>query len=264
MDETSRSRIGFIGILLACAVILILVVGNVYVYLSFRTNPNLFFSMVNSAVNFPNGIVTAIFTPDSTVLTGSQIFADWYVGFAVALFFFYFLFIVTNLGASDREIGWRSVFFGLTLIPISIMSNLITLLRNQSSAGPSTATFASMGLVLGFSILNVAVWIVHGHQRLQRIRGFFSIVSSLAIVITFILVPIVLASIFFDIDPSQKVDWVAHVFCYVLGTVSSFLFIPHLRNLANPLPWVGDSPRPVEPGIFDVISQDSREEAFST
>jgi hypothetical protein len=224
MRRAARSGIGLLGILVSLVIIFAIIIGNVYVYLVFRSNPNLFFGLINSAANFPGGLLTAIFSPDTTVLDGSQTFADWYIGFAVALVVFFIVFLITNLGVDDREIGVRSLLYGPMLIVISIVSNVFSLARGQSSAGPSTATFASMGLVLGFSILNSSIWLERGHPKLQSAREYVSTISSLAIVFGLVFLPLTSPIAFFNIDPANKVDWVAHLFCFMIGAVIPFWY----------------------------------------
>ena len=226
MANAGRSRAGLLGILFALAMILAIVMGNVYVYIAFRSNPSLYSGLVDNSAHFPMGVVTAIFAPDAAVLGGSQNFADWCVGFTVTLTILFLLFLITSLRVSHRDIGFRSVFYGLMLFVIPIASNAFTLVTGQSSFGPSTVTFTSMGLVLGFGILNVGVWLDRnrpGFQN-QRFREYISTIVSLAIVFALVYLPLVFPFSFFNIASTYKIDWMAYVFCFVFGIVGPFWY----------------------------------------
>lgn len=226
MANAGLSRTGLLGILFALAIILAIVMGNAYVYLAFRSNPNLFFGLADNPAHFPMGIVTAILAPDIAVLGGSQTFADWCVEFALTLGILFLLFLITSLRVSLRNIGFRSVFYGLMLIVIPIASNAFTLVTGQSSFGPSTVTFASMGLVLGFGILNAGVWLERNRPGFQDqgFREYISTIVSLAIVFALVYLPLVFPFAFFNITSTYNVDWIADVFCFVFGIVCPFWY----------------------------------------
>jgi hypothetical protein len=220
------SRAGSLGVLFTPAVILAIVAGNAYVYFAFRSNPSSYSGLVDNSAHFPTGIVTAIFAPDATVLGGSQTFAGWSVGFTVTLAILFLLFFITSLRVSLRDIGFRSVFYGLMLIVIPIASNAFTLVMGQSSFGPSTVTFTSMGLVLGFGILNVGVWLDHNRPGLQS-QGFHEYIStivSLAIVFALVYIPLVFPSTFFNIASTDNAGWITSVLCFVFGIVGPFAY----------------------------------------
>ena len=226
MVKAGLSRAGPFGILFALAIIVVIVMGNAYVYFAFRSNPNLYSSLVDNSAHFPMGVVTAIFAPDAEVLGGSQNFANWCVGFAFTLSILFLLFLMTSLRVSLRDIGLRSVFYGLMLLVVPIASNAFTLVTGQSSFGPSTVTFTSLGLVLGFGILNVGVWIDRSRPGFQdqRFREYISTIVSLAIVFALVYLPLVFSSSFFDTASSYNVDWMAYVFCFVFGIVGPFWY----------------------------------------
>jgi hypothetical protein len=226
LANAGLSRAGLLGILFALAIILAIVMGNAYVYLEFRSNPSLYLGLVDNSAHFPMGIVTAIFAPDAAVLGGFQTFADWYVGFTVTLPILFLLFLITSLRVSLRDIGFRSVFYGLMLIVIPIASNAFTLLTGQSYFGPSTVTFTSMGLVLGFGILNVGVWLERNRPGFQNqgFREYISTIVSLGIVFALVYLPLVFPFSFFNIASTYNVDWIAYVFCFVFGIVGPFWY----------------------------------------
>jgi hypothetical protein len=226
LANAGLSRAGLLGILFALAIILATVMGNAYVYLAFRSNPSLYLGLVDNSAHFPMGIVTAIFVPDAAVLGGSQTFAYWSVEFTVTLAILFLLFLITSLRVSLRDIGFRSVFYGLMLIVIPIASNAFTLVAGQSSSGPSTVTFASMGLVLGFGILNAGVWLERNRPGFQSqgLREYISTIVSLAIVFALVYLPLVFPSAFFNIASASNVDWIAYVFCFVFGIVCPFWY----------------------------------------
>lgn len=226
MANAGMSRTGFLGILFAPAIILAIVMGNAYVYLAFRSDPSLYSSLVDNSAHFPMGVVTAIFAPDAAVLGGTQNFADWCVGFAVTLSILFLLFLITSLRVSLRDVGFRSVFYGLMLFVVPIASNAFTLVTGQSSFGPSTVTFTSLGLVLGFGILNVGVWLDRNRPdfRNQPLREYISTIVSLAIVFALVYLPLVFPFSFFNIASTYNVDWMAYVFCFVFGIVGPFWY----------------------------------------
>jgi hypothetical protein len=226
MANAGLSRTGLPGILFALAITSIIIMGNAFVYLSFRSNPSLFNGLVDNSAHFPAGIVTAIFAPDAAVLNGSQSFAAWCVGFAVTLGILLLVFLITSLRAPGREIGFRSVFYGLMLVVIPIASNAFSLVRGQSSVGPATVTFASMGLVLGFSILNAGVWFERNHPgfQSQSLRDYISTIVSIAIVFALVYLSLVFPVAFFNIAPTYNVDWMGYVFCFVIGVLVSFWY----------------------------------------
>jgi len=226
LANAGLSRAGLLGILFALAIILAIVLGNAYVYLAFRSDPSLYSGLVDNSAHFPMGVVTAIFAPDAAVLGGSQTFADWCVGFAVTLSILFLLFLITSLRVSLRDIGFRSVFYGLMLFVVPLASNIFTLVTGQSSFGPSTVAFTSMGLVLGFGILNVGVWLDRNRPGFQGqgLREYISTVVSLAIVFALVYLPLVFPSSFFNIASTYNVDWMAYVFCFVFGIVGPFWY----------------------------------------
>ena len=226
MANSGLSRAGLLGILLALAIILAIVMGNTYVYFAFRSNPASYLSLVDNSAHFPLGIVTAIFAPDAAVLGGSQTFADWCVWFTVTLSILFLLFLITSLRVSLRDIGLRSVFYGLMLFVIPIASNGFTLVTGQSTFGPSSVTFTSMGMVLGFGILNVGVWLDRNRPgfQTQGLREYISTIVSLAIVFALVYLPLVFPTSFFYTASTYNVDWMAYVFCFAFGIVGPFWY----------------------------------------
>lgn len=226
MVNGGLSRAGLLGILFALAIILAIVAGNAYVYFAFRSNPSSYSSLVDNSAHFPMGVVTAVFSPDAAVLGGSQSFVDWCIGFTVTLSILFLLFLITSLRVSLKDIGFRSVFYGLMLFVVPIASNAFTLVTGQSSFGPSTVTFTSLGLVLGFSVLNVGVWLDRnrpGYQN-QRLGEYVSTIVSLGIVFALVYLPLVFPSSFFNTASAYNVNWMAYVFCFVFGIVGPFWY----------------------------------------
>jgi hypothetical protein len=234
LANVGQSRAGLLGIVLALVIIMAVVIGNAYVYLSSRSNPSLYLGLVDSSAHFPTGILTAIFAPDPAVLGGSQTIEEWGVGFAVTLAILFALFLITSLRVSFRDIGSRSLFYGAMLIVIPMASNAFTLVTGQSYFGPSTVMFASMGLVLGFGILNTGVWFGRNRPGFQNqgYREYISTIVSIAIVFALVYLPLVFPFAFFNIPPTYNVDWTAYVFCFVFGIVGSFWYYT-TREISN-------------------------------
>jgi len=234
LANVGQSRAGILGVLFALAIIIAIIGGNVYVYLASKSNPSLYLGLVDNSAHFPTGIVTAIFAPDAAVLSGSQTFEGWGIGFTLTLATLFVLFLVTSLRISFRDIGFRSVFYGLMLVVIPIASNAFTLVTGQGYFGPSTVTFASMGLVLGFGILNTGVWVGRNRPGFQNqgYREYISTIVSIATVFTLVYLPLVFPFTFFNIPSAYNVDWTAYVFCFVFGIVGSFWYYT-TREISN-------------------------------
>ena len=211
-----------------------IIAGDVYVYLMFNHDPSLYLSLVDSKSNLPTGLLTALFAPDPSVLLGTQTFLDWYVGFAGALFVWLAAFACINAGKTMEEFGMNSVLFGAMLIVISVGANGLTLLEGLSSSGPSTATYAAMGMVLGFGLLATRDWFGLGRPKLNTVsRGKgLSILSGLTFAVVFIALPLIEPAFFFDVNPVLKADWGAHVFSYLAG--AAIPLILHAKSRPEP------------------------------
>ena len=217
LPNVARSQVRLLGILFATAVVIAIIMGNAYFY--FRSNPNVLPSSVSGAADFPTGLVSTIFSPDPTVLSGSQTFAQWLLWFAIPVVFLFLIFLGTSLGVENRDIGLDSILYGLMLFVIPIGSNAFSLLAGQDAAGPLTVSFTSIGLVLGFSMLRVGRWVGSGAPKLVG-REFFLIVTNLAIIGGLILAAMVGPVAFFNANPTSVIGWAGPLFCYLLGAVA--------------------------------------------
>jgi hypothetical protein len=96
------------------------------------------------------------------------------------------------------------------------LSNAFSLVRGLATVGPSTASMTAIGLVLGFSVSNSVKWIKDGRPRLKGRYGFATMISLTAVG-SVALVMIASPADFFLM--TNGVDWVGHVFCFVVGTL---------------------------------------------
>jgi len=218
------------GILSAPLITLGIILVNELVFLLFLQDTSFPLRLLNNWTNFPLGLVTAIFTPDSQVFlcyTGSfqasvcyASYLAWLVMSAGSLGAYLVLFFVVNLGQSTRELAVRSTFYAVMIIAISAVSNYLGLLREPGSIGPSTAIFAGLGIVLGFAASNSIVWL-RTSRALHRARDVWAIGLGIALVIGLLGFALRDPADFFNISSTQKVDATAHVFCFVVGTLTS-------------------------------------------
>jgi hypothetical protein len=201
----------FFGPLLTFSIL----VGNIWVLQSYNSDPTLFFSLTNNVTNLPTGLFTAMFAPDTTAFGGPQAFMGWALPTFVALFGYLAAFVMVNLD-EERELALRLGFYGLALILVTVLSNAFSLVRGLATVGPSTASMTAIGLVLGFGVSNSVKWIKEGTPRLKGRYGFATMISLTAVGA---LVLVMLASPADFFLMAKGVDWVSHVFCFVVGTL---------------------------------------------
>jgi hypothetical protein len=139
----------------------------------------------------------------------------WALPTFVALFGYLAAFVMVNLD-EERELALRLGFYGLALILVTVLSNAFSLVRGLATVGPSTASMTAIGLVLGFGVSNSVKWIKEGTPRLKGRYGFATMISLTAVGA---LVLVMLASPADFFLMAKGVDWVSHVFCFVVGTL---------------------------------------------
>ena len=230
MNWGMKSNSAFV--LLAPIVTATTIAINIMVFLAFLQNHDFIFPLLDNWSNFPWGLLTAVFTPDSQVFlcyTGVfsaglcfQNFTNWLLVTGATLVFCLALFFLANVNRGLLELGFRSAFYAGMLIFISIISNLVTLFQEpKGSVGPSTAIFAGFGMIVGFSLANMTATT----RSIIRTRlGYIEIVVATAIAIALIAYAILEPAEFFNIDPAQKINSMAHEFCFVVGIFASILF----------------------------------------
>ena len=247
MEGTSRWVV--VGQLVPLLVVSVIVIGNLLVYLEFLYNHDFVTSLLNTWSNFPTGLVTAIFTPDSQVFlcyTGNfsgsecfQGFMSWYAIDVGYLAFYLGLFYVINMNREARDRVLRLSFYGLMIVAVSVVSNLVDLSRPgvTGSVGPSTAAYTGIGLVYGFSIITV-IGAPFGDRDIRNARNFFAIAISAIMVVVLTGFYLVDPTDFFNVNSLLKIDSAAHMFCFVGGTLVSLPFlIQDLRREQTPNPF---------------------------
>lgn len=209
-----------------------IILANELVFVEFPRNHGIIDPLFNTRSNAPWGLLTAVFTPDPQVFlcyTGKfqasncyAYFMSWFAVTAGNLVLSLALFLVVNLNHEAHERGVRSVFYGIAIIAISALSNLVDLVRGIGSAGPSTAIYAGIGIVLGFSLANTAglVWI----RRCANLRSTVAIAVSLATTLGLLVMAGAYPADFFNASSTLKVEVFAHELCFLLGTLISFVF----------------------------------------
>lgn len=238
VDEQESEQVGigarqWAGILTAPVLTLVIILVNELVYLIFLRDSSFPLGLLNNWSNFPFGTITAIFTPDSQVFlcyTGSfqastcyASYLGWLVVTAGSLGAYLVLFFVINLGQPTREVAIRSTFYAVVILVISVVSNYLGLLREAGSVGPSTAIFAGLGVVLGLAASNSVEWFRRGH-RISGLRELWAVGIGVALVIGLLGFAIGDPAGFFNVNPTQKVDAAAHIFCFVCGAAVSLPF----------------------------------------
>ena len=186
--------------------------------------------LLNNWSNFPLGLVTAIFTPDSQVFlcyTGSfqasacyTFYLDWLTVTAGSLGAYLAIFFIVNLGQSARELGIRSFFYSAMILAISVVSNYLGLLREPGSIGPSTAIYASLGLGLGFAFANSIAWLLSGRSFSNQ-RQVWAVGMSITLTTGLIVFALADPVGFFNVSSTQRIDATAHMFCFTVGALVS-------------------------------------------
>jgi hypothetical protein len=227
------SRI-ILGLLVGPLVTLAVILGNELVYVSFLSSHDFINGLLNTWPNFPWGLVTAIFTPDSQVFlcyTGGfspsscfQYFTGWFELTVSLLLSYLALFFVVNLRCGIHDLSLRSSYYGLMIIAISAVSNLIGLYMSPGSVGPSTAAFAGLGLVYGFGIVNSIVFI-RGERDLAHGRDRVALAFSLAMAVVLTALYVISPADFFNVNSAQRIDSEAHMVCFAGGTLVSLPFL---------------------------------------
>ena len=223
-------------------VTLSIILINELVFVFFLRDPNSPLKLLNNWSNFPLGLVTAVFTPDSQVFlcyTGSfqasacySFYVSWLTVTAGSLGVYLVIFFLVNLGQSARELGVRSLFYSVMILAISVISNYLGLLREPGSVGPSTAIYAGLGLGLGFALANSIVWFLGG-RRFSSQRQVWAVGMSVALTIGLGVFALADPAGFFNVSSTQRIDAGAHMFCF---TVGALVALPvGLRSVAGSL-----------------------------
>lgn len=201
------------------AIVLILA-GNSYVFSAYRTSPSIINQTKNSWSNFPFGLLSAVFVPDTPVLAGKVAWSDWFLTSTELLVLVFTILLVANTGLGRRAFSHRVFYYTGMIFAVSAFSNLVSLLRGEETVGPSTAWFASFGLYLGFSVVNVILWLRSG-RRTGGIAQAMGLAFSLAPVLVAIPLALLNPIAFFNIGTYQgySVDWISHIICLAMGSL---------------------------------------------
>jgi hypothetical protein len=211
-----RMKAQSLTLLSAPLVTFAIILANLFVFIAYLHDPQVVFPLLNTWGNFPWGLLTSIFTPDTQVLLGKTMFSDWFIITGGSLVAYLALFLVVNIGRDDHDLASRSVLFAILLIVVSVASNFFSLMYSPGSVGPSTAIYSALGIDVGLGIGNAALWFEAGRPGLGPLLAFG---TGMGIIVgpTIVILSLVAPQSFFLIEGG--VDWQAHVFCYVLSAV---------------------------------------------
>lgn len=226
-------RLRSLGLLVGPLVTIAIILVNVAVFLEFLKHPGFVFGLFNTWSNFPRGLVTAIFTPDSPVFacyytpTSSAsycgaYFLAWFILNVELLVAYIALFFLVNLGERVEELSLRSVYFGVIIILISIVANWISLYKFPGgSVGPSTAGYSGLGLAYGFGIINAFKFFRSRPTPPIPLRTLVAVAFAIPIAILTTALAISNPAAFFNVNVAQRIDSQAHELCFVGGAIAS-------------------------------------------
>ena len=212
--------------LLAFLPLLGILVGIELTYKIFYSNPDSFFHLINTWNNFPSGIFTAIFVPDTVVFLGKMPWMLWFLSTVVTLIIFYTLFVITNFNLDSRERSLRFFECIALVFIISWISDIVGLYWYGETAGPSGVIYSLMGLMYGFIISNISVEVRNWKNSLmtsiRRSKNFMPFFTAPLIGIVFTLYAIGNPSEFFSLSLNGvRVASDVHIFCFFIGAVVS-------------------------------------------
>ena len=243
--KTIRDRFleGDIPILIALIANLTIFLSTLYVISTFPRNPNLPFTIDNSPQNFPLGSFTAAFSPDTEVFLNFSSWQSWYLLTIANFGVFFALFALLNWRIDKRERGIRFLFYSVVFLSLPVLANILNLLLiGQSTLGPSGGFYSSVGLLVGFGLVNL--WaadksgsglrnmLIHS-KRLDAA----TLVLNGAIGTGFLMLSFVDPTDFFSESAgSYLVGYGIHMFCFY-SAIGASLLLGYLRRsrLIQPL-----------------------------
>ena len=153
--------------LLGSLPILGIILGNVLTFTDYLSDPNRVLHWTNSWANFPSGVFTAIFVPDSPVLLGKVSWDYWFILTVGILIAWYVLFSLTNIYLEARQRALRFGFCVGMVFVIAFLGDFAALFYYPQTAGPSGAIYALIGLTYGFGISNTVLLFKAGRASLK-------------------------------------------------------------------------------------------------
>jgi hypothetical protein len=195
----------------------------------FPGHPNLPLKVDNSPENFPLGSVTAVFSPDTQVFLNPSTWESWYFLTAANLVVFLALFVVLNWRLEKRERGKRFVFYSVVFLVLPVVANILNIaFIGQSTLGPSGAFYSTVGLLVGFGLINL--WIGDKSGGFTRILAGSRIDAVLFVLNGAVGTGFLMLSFF---DPSDffsesvngyLVGYGIHMFCFYAAVVSCLIY----------------------------------------
>jgi hypothetical protein len=214
----------------------------------FPKDTNLPLQLDNSPGNFPIGSITAIFSPDTQVFLDFASWKSWYLQNAANLTILLALFLIMNWNLKKRERGIRFVFYSIVFLVLPVVANILNLLLiNQSTIGPSGAFYSSIGLAIGFGIINL--WAGDAAGGLSKMMMARKVDAALFVLNAMIAPGLLLLSFvnpvgfFSEVTAGYTVGYGIHIFCFYSAVALSLLFC-YLRrsSIVARLPSISTTP----------------------
>jgi hypothetical protein len=227
---------GIVPVLLVIFVNCAILLSTLLIIFIFTNDASIPLKLANTPKNFPVGSITAVFSPDTQVFLDFASWKSWYLQNLANFTIPPLLFLGLNWNINKRERGIRFVFYSLVFLILPILANVLNLvLIDQSTLGPSGAFYASIGLLVGFGIINLWAGDTVG-------GGLSSMIEKDKIVdaILFVLNGIVGAGLlllsfvnqagfFSEAIAGYTVGYGIHIFCFY-SAVALSLLIGYLRR----------------------------------
>lgn len=231
---TSRFFEGYLPFLIAYLANFVILVSTLVVILFFPTNSSLPLSLANSPGNFPLGSLTAVFSPDTQVFLDFASWQSWYSLTASNFLIFLALFFILNWNVKRRERGIRLIYYSLVFLVLPVVANILNiLLIDQSTLGPSGAYYSSVGLLVGFGLVNLWAGDKGGGLGKLMERGKLDAVIFIlngTVATGFLLLSFVDPTDFFsEVVAGYTVGYGIHMFCFYSAVVAA-LFLSYLRR----------------------------------
>jgi hypothetical protein len=145
---------------------------------------------------------------------------SWYTLTLANFAVFLALFLILNSGVDERERGIRFTVYSVSFLSLPVVANILNiLLIGQSTLGPSGSFYASVGMLVGFGLVNLWEADVKGGlsealRRSGRIQAA-SLILNGAIGTGFLALSFFDPSDFFsETQGSYLVGYGIHMFCF--------------------------------------------------
>jgi hypothetical protein len=206
----------------------ILVSTLLVIFLSFH-NLIIPLELANSPKNFPIGSLTATFSPDTQVFLDPSTWISWYALTLTNFAVFLTLFLILNSNLkSKKEGGIRFVFYSCVFLVLPFVANMLYVITTGgSSLGPSAAYYTSVGLLVGFGLVNLWAGDVSGGMRSMRgqRKEIILFVLNGMIGTGFLLLSLLNQTSFFsEVVAGFNVGYGIHIFCFYSAIILCLIY----------------------------------------